>query len=72
MTTTTIRFRPTGLTGPRAASRRIDWLRIAIGTLLATLLLIGLMALAGRMVPAHPDWAQPSPGGAIGLADDRP
>jgi hypothetical protein len=69
MTTTTIEVRAVGLTGLRAASRRVDWLRIATGTLVATLLLIGLMALAGRMVPAHPDWAEPSPGGAINLAD---
>ena len=69
MTATTIHPHPTGLTAPRNYPiRPVAWLRIMVGSLLATLLLVGLMALAGRALPPHPDWAQPSPGGAIQLA----
>ena len=70
MATTTIHPHATGLTAPRnTTTRPVAWLRITIGSLLATLLLIGLMALAGRALPPHPEWAEPSPGALIELVD---
>ena len=55
---------------PRAcATRPVRWLHIAAGAILAAVLIIGLMALAGRALPPHPLWAEPSPGGLIDLAD---
>ena len=34
------------------------------------LLIIGLMAPAGRVLPPHPDWARPTPGGPVELTVD--
>jgi hypothetical protein len=70
MAMTTIHPHATGLAAPRQSTTRpVAWLRIMVGSLLAMVLLIGLMALAGRALPPHPDWAVPSPGVAIELAD---
>ena len=72
MATTMIHLRATELlTAPRtSATRPIRWLRIAAGALLTTVLIIGLLALAGRALPSHTDWAAPAPGGFIELAGD--
>jgi hypothetical protein len=68
MATTTIQIRAIGPTAPGSSTPRpVDWLRIAAGTLLATLLIIGLMAAAGRFLPAHPDGAKPTPGAHLEL-----
>ena len=72
MATMTMQVRAVGQTASGGSTPRwIDLLRIAAGTILATLLIIALMAIAGRMQPAHPEWAEPSPGGPIGLAAHR-
>ena len=70
MTTTTIDSRGIGLTAGRTSvTGPVGWLRIMVGSLIATALLIGLMALAGRALPPHPQWAEPSPGGLIEFVD---
>ena len=70
MTATTIQAQATGRSAlGNSPMRPVSWLRVAAGTLVATLLIIGLMALVGRALPAHPEWAEPSPGAMIELAD---
>jgi len=72
MATTTMHHHATGLTARRnSTTRALAWLRVVVGSLLVALLIIGLMALAGRALPPHPEWAEPSPGVAIELADRR-
>ena len=72
MATTMIHPRATELlTAPRtSATRPVRWLRIAAGALVTTVLIIGLLALAGRALPPDPDWAAPAPGGFIELPGD--
>ena len=72
MATTMIHLRARELlTAPRmSAIRPVRWLRIATGALMTTVLIIGLMALVGRALPPHPDWAAPAPGGFIEVAGD--
>jgi hypothetical protein len=71
MAETTSRIQVVGLTTTRdSAIRRVRPLRVAAGALAATVLIIALMAAAGRLLPPHPDWARPTPGGLIELTID--
>ena len=71
MAETTSQIQVVGLTTTRdSAIRRVSPLRIAAGALAATLLIIALIAAAGRLLPPHPDWARPTPGGPVELTVD--
>jgi hypothetical protein len=59
------------LTAPKtSATRLVRWLRLAAGALMTTVLIVLLMALAGRALPPQPDWAAPAPGGYLDPAGE--
>ena len=62
MATTTIPVRIGPASSRDSAVWPRTWLRVAVGTLVAAMLIIGLLAAAGRLLPPHPEWAVPTSG----------